>query len=70
MVIVKLIRLYQVLSINKNPRCRYVPSCSSYAIEAIQKYGIRIGGYMAIKRIIRCHPFGGKNKNFGYDPVP
>ncbi len=46
--------------------CRYVPTCSQYAIEALQKYGALKGGWLAIKRICRCHPWGGS----GYDPVP
>lgn len=46
--------------------CRYTPTCSAYAVEAITKYGAIKGGWMSIKRICRCHPFGGS----GYDPVP
>ena len=48
------------------PSCRYQPSCSAYAITAIQRYGAARGGWMAVKRICRCHPWGGQ----GYDPVP
>ncbi|HIX86414.1 MAG TPA: membrane protein insertion efficiency factor YidD [Candidatus Parabacteroides intestinigallinarum] len=48
------------------PACRYVPTCSEYAIQAIKKYGPLKGSYLAIKRILRCHPWGGS----GYDPVP
>ena len=48
------------------PSCRYYPTCSAYAIEAIQKYGPFKGGYLAIKRILRCNPWGGH----GHDPVP
>jgi putative membrane protein insertion efficiency factor len=69
MFVVKLIRIYQMLFANKTPCCRYIPTCSTYAIEAIQKYGICHGGYMAFKRILRCHPFCGPHKNCGYDPV-
>lgn len=62
-----LIRFYQIcISPLIPPRCRYVPTCSQYAIEAMQKYGAAKGGYLAAKRICRCHPFGGS----GYDPVP
>lgn len=46
--------------------CRYSPSCSTYALEAVQKHGALKGGWLAIKRISSCHPWGGK----GYDPVP
>jgi len=46
--------------------CRYTPTCSTYAIEAIQKHGPLKGGWLAIKRIISCNPWGGS----GYDPVP
>ena len=46
--------------------CRYTPSCSEYAVQAIQKHGIFKGGWMAVKRILRCHPWGGA----GFDPVP
>jgi putative membrane protein insertion efficiency factor len=46
-------------------QCRYEPSCSQYAIDAINKYGAIIGGWKALKRICRCHPWGGR----GYDPA-
>ena len=48
------------------PSCRYQPSCSTYAITAISRYGAARGGLMAVKRILRCHPWGGQ----GHDPVP
>lgn len=53
------------------PRCRFDPTCSRYAIHAIEHYGLRRGGWLALKRLFRCHPFGGEmGTNWGYDPVP
>ncbi len=46
--------------------CRYAPSCSQYAIDALRKYGALKGSWLAVKRLMRCHPWGGH----GYDPVP
>ncbi len=46
--------------------CRYTPTCSQYGIEAIKKYGIFKGGWLLLKRLLRCNPWGGS----GYDPVP
>ena len=48
------------------PSCRYVPTCSEYALIAIEKYGAIKGGWLSLKRILRCHPF----HEGGYDPVP
>jgi putative membrane protein insertion efficiency factor len=61
------IRLYQVLISPLTPAsCRFTPTCSQYATEAVLKHGPFHGGWLAIKRICRCHPWGGS----GYDPVP
>ncbi|HLX90256.1 MAG TPA: membrane protein insertion efficiency factor YidD [Puia sp.] len=62
-----LIRIYQLtLSPLLGPSCRFKPSCSQYAVEALKKYGLFKGGWLAARRIVRCHPWGGH----GYDPVP
>ncbi len=50
----------------KPPTCRFTPTCSEYAIQAVKKHGPIKGGFLAIKRILRCHPWGGH----GYDPIP
>ena len=63
-----LIRFYQKqISPCFPPRCRYYPTCSAYAFEAIEKYGPLKGGWLAFKRFMRCHPF---SKHDHYDPVP
>ena len=65
-----LIRFYRAaISPLFPPSCRYVPTCSQYAMEAIEKYGAAKGGWLAFKRIMRCHPFHLGEHDF-YDPVP
>lgn len=62
-----LIKIYQwVISPMLGPKCRYTPTCSQYALEAFKKHGPLKGFWLALKRIGRCHPWGGH----GYDPVP
>ena len=61
------IRFYQrAVSPLMGPSCRFTPTCSEFAVGAIDRYGALSGGWLALKRILRCHPFGGQ----GYEPVP
>jgi putative membrane protein insertion efficiency factor len=60
------VTLYQQLTVNRSSPCRYYPSCSSYAAEAIERHGAGRGSWLAVRRLGRCHPLGGH----GYDPVP
>lgn len=65
-LLIGLIKFYKkFISPMKAPCCRFYPTCSQYALEAIEKYGALKGGFMAIKRILKCHPF----HKGGYDPV-
>ncbi|MBS4014202.1 MAG: membrane protein insertion efficiency factor YidD [Bacteroidetes bacterium] len=67
LIFIGLIRIYQYLISPLIPAsCRYTPTCSHYGVEAIQKHGPIKGGWLTIKRISKCHPWGGS----GYDPVP
>ena len=65
-IAILLINIYRLfISPLKPPTCRFMPTCSDYALQAIEKYGILRGGKMAVRRILRCHPF----HPGGYDPV-
>ena len=64
-ILIKLIKLYRKHSANTLPRCRYFPTCSQYALDAIEKYGAIKGSLLAAYRILRCNPFS----KGGYDPV-
>ena len=66
-ILIKLIRGYRLfISPLFPPTCRFQPTCSNYAITAIEKFGVIKGSFLAVKRILRCHPF----HPGGYDPVP
>ncbi|WP_373974233.1 membrane protein insertion efficiency factor YidD [Chitinibacter sp. SCUT-21] len=66
-LIIAFVKLYQLMiSPLLGPRCRFTPTCSHYCIEAIQKHGAVKGSSLTVRRLCRCHPWGGS----GYDPVP
>jgi putative membrane protein insertion efficiency factor len=65
-VLVAAVRLYRFLRSAGRPTCRYFPTCSAYAIEAIEGPGALRGTWLVVRRLSRCHPLGG----FGFDPVP
>lgn len=65
-----MIRFYRKhISPGRPPCCRFIPSCSAYALEAIEKYGALKGGFLALRRILRCNPFH-RQETIEYDPVP
>ena len=64
-LIIKIYRAF-ISPIKGGPCCRFTPTCSQYGLEAFRKHGLFKGGYLTIRRILRCHPWGGS----GYDPVP
>ena len=69
-LLIKLVRLYQKYISPLRPACcRYIPTCSQYAIEALEKYGALKGSWLALKRFSRCHPFHLGEHDF-FDPVP
>ncbi|MBO7431907.1 MAG: membrane protein insertion efficiency factor YidD [Elusimicrobia bacterium] len=65
-ILLFLIRIYRKFSSLTPPRCRFYPTCSAYAYEAIERFGVFKGLYLSIKRLLKCHPFC----EGGYDPVP
>jgi len=66
-VMILLVRAWQIgPSAVMAPTCRFAPSCSAYAIEALERHGAFRGGWLTLKRLLRCHPWGGS----GFDPVP
>ena len=62
----RLVRAYQALTAGRPSPCRYQPTCSAYALEAVEVHGAARGAWLAVRRITRCHPWGGH----GWDPVP
>ena len=70
-LLLALIRFYRkkLSPLKRQPTCRFIPSCSAYAYEAIEKYGACKGGWLAIKRLSKCHPFHRGAHDY-YDPVP
>lgn len=69
-LLIRLVRLYQkYISPLRPPCCRFIPTCSQYAVEALEKYGALKGSWLALRRFLRCHPFHIREQNF-YDPVP
>lgn len=65
-LLILLVKFYRRwISPLKPPSCRFIPTCSEYAVQALQKYGAIKGSYLAIKRVLRCHPFS----KGGYDPL-
>lgn len=64
--LLSLVRLYQAARAGRRSPCRYDPSCSAYAVTALERFGARRGTWLAARRLARCHPFG----RFGPDPVP
>ena len=69
-VLLWMIRFYRRFrSPLRPPCCRFIPTCSAYALEAVEKYGALKGGFLALRRILRCNPFH-RQKSIEYDPVP
>ena len=61
-----LVKAYQAIRFGRPSPCRFVPSCSTYAVEAIEAHGAGRGAWLAVRRVVRCNPWGGQ----GFDPVP
>ena len=69
-IVLSLIRFYRrAISPLRPPCCRFIPTCSEYAVEAVERYGEVKGGWLALRRIAKCHPFH-RQKSIEYDPVP
>ena len=69
-LLLRMIRFYRKhISPMRPPSCRFIPTCSQYALEAVEKYGAWKGGRLALRRVLKCHPFH-RQKTIEYDPVP
>ena len=69
-IVIAAIKFYRKrISPLRQPCCRFIPTCSQYALEAVEKYGVIKGSWLALRRILRCHPFHIKKQDI-YDPVP
>ncbi len=69
-LLLALITFYrEKISPHRPPCCRFIPTCSAYALQAVEKYGALKGGWLALRRILKCHPFH-RQKSIVYDPVP
>ena len=66
-ILIGIIKVYQMLPFRSHYKCKFIPTCSNYGIEAISRFGAIKGSFITFKRIIRCNPF---NKSYGLDPVP
>ena len=67
-ILIAMVKLYRryISPLKRTPTCRFTPTCSEYALEALQRHGAIKGGYLAVRRILKCHPF----HEGGFDPVP
>lgn len=65
-LLIGVIKIYQLMPLSSHKYCRHIPTCSNYAIEAINKYGTIKGSYLSFKRVLKCNPWGTR----GYDPLP
>ncbi len=64
-ILIKIIKIYQKIPFKSHYRCKYIPTCSNYAIDALNEYGVIKGSLLSIKRILKCNPFS----KGGYDPL-
>ena len=67
-ILIRLVKLYRkfISPLKRTPTCRFTPTCSEYALEALTRHGAIKGSYLAVRRILKCHPF----HEGGFDPVP